>query len=97
MTSVSLVSGAGPTAGRAVGDRGTDQGPGWLNTPDELDNHVQIVAGDQRCGIRGEQVGRQPWPGTVGIANRNPDQFESAAGSRRKIGPLLKDEPGHLT
>ena len=82
---------------RAVLERGEDQRPGGLEAADHLDHQVDVVAGDEPGGVRGEQS-----PGDLDLAGRvqpsygDADQLDGSADPGGQVVVLLGQQTDHL-
>ncbi len=78
--------------GLARVERGEHQLRGKLDTADHLDDHVDVVAGDQRLGVGGEQFLRQAAI-AVDAPDRDSAQLQTCADSGFEVGRVLADDP----
>jgi hypothetical protein len=79
----------------AAGQRREQQRPDRFDPADHLDHQVDVVAGDECCGVGGEQVGID-----VGVLARAPhsdaDQFERHTHTSGQVVGLLVQQPYDL-
>ena len=73
---------------------GQDQRPGRLDTADDLDHQVDVLAGDQSGRVSGEQGGVDARPLPAGAADRDADQLQRPADPGPQVVGLPDDQPG---
>jgi hypothetical protein len=81
--------------GLAGGERAGEQPLGRLDAADHLDHDVDVVAGDERGGVRGQQLGRDLRV-LVQPAHRDAAHPHRRADPRGQVAGLLVEQPGHL-
>ncbi len=78
-------------------ERGEDQRAGRFDAADHLDDEVDVVAGDERLGVGGEQA-----LGDVDVARRvdasygDPDELDRRADAGLEVVGLLEKQADHL-
>ncbi len=81
---------------RAVLEGGGDQGPGGLDAADDLDDHVDVAALDERGGVGGDELGGHALAHPAGAADRDPGELDRGADARREVVRVRRHDARHL-